>query len=602
MKSQKHDRHNSTSTIILKIKMDPSSQIQNALLISASTSMKTGNMALDMVLLSVLTPMLIYLVKLLFENISSLVKYIVLQFQTRRKRKIRSEWKFKTTIKMEQRGKSDNIIQLNYYNDFVIKGLSARLLKEGCMKEAENTVMRIDVPVSYELTLRDRLLRSSFILHPEIPVMYNGMEFTFDYTSKFDEEAKTDPLLKTENAVTIRYNDHERLEELLQQCKKEQVGREYPSTSTVDDNGKEPLYIYKMTGNKNANAVDASAPKKLEYYKIPFDSSRTFESLYFDEKDNLLKSLDDYFNKTGAWDVRLERPHKCVIAFSGIPGSGKTSCIKAMARKYGLHIVVGNLSELRDNMELQHFFFDQTLSYRSRLEGRLEYDFVPTRKRLILLEDLDAENCRWLQKRTEIAEQEQKEKALTDSKPSQNETMSRSLSSISETECQSPSPSAVSFASDKSGSGNNGVVISSMSERDFQRYGGYSQTPTLSGMLNLLDGILELNSVVVITTNNLNYFDSAFLRPARIDLALHLSHVTKKSTKEYLIWYYQLKSLDEETLTYIEKMFEGIEPPKITPAELQEMCQNCSAKNNPNPISALKEHENVIKSRKQVYT
>lgn len=65
-----------------------------------------------------------------------------------------------------------------------------------------------------------------------------------------------------------------------------------------------------------------------------------------------------------------------------------------------------------------------------------------------------------------------------------------------------------------------------------------SPNQILSSILNLLDGISELkNIVVVFTTNKINSFDSAFLRPGRIDKVIKFNLPTKENILEFFQQY-----------------------------------------------------------------
>lgn len=561
-------------------------QVQNAILFSASSSLKTGNMALDMILISTISPLLIYVIKLLFDQLGTVSKYIMDLFKSKPKEEV-SPYAYTLVINSETRGKDDKLLNIHYYNDYVIKGLADALLREGCMNASPKALARIDVSSDYTVSHKKRLLEANFIIHPEVPVEYDGMEFTFLYKNEFSEASKENAILQTQNSVTIKYNDREKLMDLLARCKNAQVNHEYPEASS--NSGEEPLFIYKMSGTKST--VNTTT---IEYYKIRYESQRDFSSLHFDQKAQLESTLDDYFNFTGPWDKRLQRPHKCVIVIHGTPGTGKTSCIKAIAKKYKLNIQIANMPELKDNKELQHFFFDQTLQYRSRQEGRVEFDYVPSSKRLILLEDLDAENCQWLKQRSNITQKEKEQKKNILSTPKSELSEAETEDAFSES-LTSPSPSIESSSVASSSSPN-----SSTADITYSRHQQWQPSaPTLSGMLNSLDGILELNSVVIITTNDLSYFDKAMMRPGRIDFALHLSYTSKKSMIQYFQWYYQIESLNQETINALDELF--IDSPKITPAELQEMCQNASTKPNPTPLTAISEYHNVIKCRTQVY-
>ena len=65
---------------------------------------------------------------------------------------------------------------------------------------------------------------------------------------------------------------------------------------------------------------------------------------------------------------------------------------------------------------------------------------------------------------------------------------------------------------------------------------------SFSGFLNALDGIVELDGVlVIITTNHIEKMDPALLRAGRMDLKIEVGYSTEKEISEYLSTFYQKK-------------------------------------------------------------
>ena len=65
---------------------------------------------------------------------------------------------------------------------------------------------------------------------------------------------------------------------------------------------------------------------------------------------------------------------------------------------------------------------------------------------------------------------------------------------------------------------------------------------TFSGFLNALDGIVEMDGVlVIITTNHIEKMDPALLRAGRMDLKIEVGYSTEKEISEYLSSFYERK-------------------------------------------------------------
>lgn len=87
------------------------------------------------------------------------------------------------------------------------------------------------------------------------------------------------------------------------------------------------------------------------YAEYKYDITQTFDNLFFPEKDDLLKKLEllkdhEYHNKRG-----LKR--KITILLYGEPGTGKTSCVNAIANYTGRAIISTPISRVTENNTLE---------------------------------------------------------------------------------------------------------------------------------------------------------------------------------------------------------------------------------------------------------
>lgn len=74
-------------------------------------------------------------------------------------------------------------------------------------------------------------------------------------------------------------------------------------------------------------------------------------------------------------------------------------------------------------------------------------------------------------------------------------------------------------------------------EREDRTAGSGSRSPssncTLSGLLNVLDGVgSQEGRIVIMTTNKPERLDSALTRPGRVDLKVHLGNISRKSAED----------------------------------------------------------------------
>lgn len=122
-------------------------------------------------------------------------------------------------------------------------------------------------------------------------------------------------------------------------------------------------YLYEMQSHSissrsqgGASGGDDEGGRHYKRYRL--SDEKTFESLFFQEKDKLLSLLSHFRKKTGKYRI-AGYPHKLGLLLHGPPGTGKTSLIKALAQHTGRSIVNVPLARIATNQELMDIMFDQ---------------------------------------------------------------------------------------------------------------------------------------------------------------------------------------------------------------------------------------------------
>eukprot|EP00339_Tiarina_fusa_P013036 CAMPEP_0117041844 /NCGR_PEP_ID=MMETSP0472-20121206/29179_1 /TAXON_ID=693140 ORGANISM="Tiarina fusus, Strain LIS" /NCGR_SAMPLE_ID=MMETSP0472 /ASSEMBLY_ACC=CAM_ASM_000603 /LENGTH=763 /DNA_ID=CAMNT_0004752929 /DNA_START=135 /DNA_END=2426 /DNA_ORIENTATION=- len=115
-------------------------------------------------------------------------------------------------------------------------------------------------------------------------------------------------------------------------------------------------HYYEMIAPEIGSGGGSSGRTTYKRYKL--SESKSFDSLFFREKENLLNVVNHFRNKTGKYSIP-GYPHKLGLLLHGPPGTGKTSLIKALAQYTGRSIVNVPLSRVSTNSELMSIFFDR---------------------------------------------------------------------------------------------------------------------------------------------------------------------------------------------------------------------------------------------------
>jgi SpoVK/Ycf46/Vps4 family AAA+-type ATPase len=152
----------------------------------------------------------------------------------------------------------------------------------------------------------------------------------------------------------------------------------------MEDNSRY-LYELKTMKQNNNDEEEGSGDSHVLYNRYKLSDDKTFESLFFRQKDNLLNIINHFQAKSGKFAVS-GYPHKLGLLLHGPPGTGKTSMIKALAQYTGRSIVSVPLTRISTNSELMDIFFEKRYHVRGEcVPVRLGFKDV-----IFVMEDVDA--------------------------------------------------------------------------------------------------------------------------------------------------------------------------------------------------------------------
>lgn len=246
----------------------------------------------------------------------------------------------------------------------------------------------------------------------------------------------------------------------------------------------EPTIMTDMSGKDGPRQIYRwdNMPKMLTFHMNEFKTSKSFTNVYGHHVDELKERLDLFVNHP-EWYMDRGIPYSLGILLHGIPGAGKTSTIKAIAKDTNRHIFNLSLRPYTTQRQLTNLFFNETVAIQSYDGGKLTLK-IPLNKRVYVIEDIDC---------------------LTD------------------------------------------VVLDRAITKETAGANKEGEALTLSFLLNLLDGVLETpGRILVISSNYPDKLDKAFVRPGRIDVRIEFKNATREFILDMVNKFYETKmTLDE---------------------------------------------------------
>jgi len=235
------------------------------------------------------------------------------------------------------------------------------------------------------------------------------------------------------------------------------------------------------------------------YQEFPFETTKNFDNMYFDEKQDVLNRID-YFIKNKDEYKRLGIPYTFGLLLHGIPGTSKTGFVKALAKYTKRHCIILPTKKITNIDILKRIFLDEEINGIQ----------ISNEKRLYIFEDIDCGSWKDIVK-SRIYHKDNKDNA--------DQTTSDVFAEVI-----------------------NKLAVSKDENDEKTKHNSLKNEKnivTLGDFLELLDGIIEINGrMLVMTTNHPEMLDPALIRPGRIDIMLEFKKLSKQNIYDmYYSWF-----------------------------------------------------------------
>lgn len=266
-------------------------------------------------------------------------------------------------------------------------------------------------------------------------------------------------------------------------------------------------YIYSL---ENTASVSEDRRSRLPWNECLFSSSRTFDNLFFDDKQQLIDKIN-FFADNKKWYDDEGHPYTLGIGLHGPPGTGKTSVVKCIANMLKRHLIVIPLDKIKTQSEFTEYFFESKYNPNNK-ENSINFD-----KKIIVLDDIDCMSDIVHDRSGKSKQMKSKKEGLNDDDISNKDLMRALVKGMQNRDDEDYCPSFKLTDNNKS-----------------------DDKITLSFLLNVIDGIRETpGRILIITSNYYSKIDEALKRPGRIDYSLEMKNASVKTISAMYKHYYK---------------------------------------------------------------
>lgn len=281
-------------------------------------------------------------------------------------------------------------------------------------------------------------------------------------------------------------------------------------------------YIYSLENTSSGSSNDERRLPRGPWNECLFSSSRTFDNLFFDDKQQLIDKIN-FFADNKKWYDDEGHPYTLGIGLHGPPGTGKTSVIKCIANMLKRHLIVIPLDKIKTQSEFTEYFFESKYNQNNK-ENSIGFD-----KKIIVLDDIDCMSDIVHDRSGKSKKMEVKKEGQNPDDISNKDLMKALVKGMQNRDDEDYSPNFKLMDNNKS-----------------------DDKITLSFLLNVIDGIRETpGRILIITSNYYSKIDEALKRPGRIDYSLEMKNASVKTISAMYKHYYKTSIPKTFVTTYL---------------------------------------------------
>jgi SpoVK/Ycf46/Vps4 family AAA+-type ATPase len=244
---------------------------------------------------------------------------------------------------------------------------------------------------------------------------------------------------------------------------------------------------------------DDDETRSIVFSETPFKTNKSFDNIFFEDKYKFINFIEPFIENNEHTKNQYKKSgnvFKAVILLYGDPGCGKSSLIKATISKTGRHCILVPWTKIKTCSDFVSLF--RPIKINNKVYNQNEL--------IIVFEDFDANEDDIIK----IREGFKQKKGI--------------ISTIKDDKVK-----------------NHNIKDKNDSVVEYKIIPKLEDELTLEYVLNVLDGIVELNeSIVFFTTNDISIIDPALKRSGRVNYILNMKRASRNIIKEMISYNFSI--------------------------------------------------------------
>lgn len=362
--------------------------------------------------------------------------------------------------------------------------------------------------------------------YEEIPLEKGVLFKKLNITTTDEKESSAIEVFSYEKNIVQLRDYLNQLEEQYRTLRTNQLGRKLYYFDEIPQNANRRSNHHERDTEPDLSML----PQHMNFSMYSLHTNKTLENVFGKAVDKVRRRVR-FFVENKGWYEKKGIPYTMGILLHGVPGAGKTSFTKAIAKDTNRHIINVKLSKNTTIAQLNNLFYSGRIV--ATKDGTTSTYQIPIDKVIIVMEDVDCLTDIVLDRKAKVKkENDGKKECVFDS--ARTSVLIDKLVKMGipdNLENQQRFLEIVDQLKELQKQYDNRKTTEKQIVQDINQ----PFRLNLSVLLNVLDGILETpGRILIMTTNHPEKLDKALIRPGRIDSIVNFTNSPREDIIEMI--------------------------------------------------------------------